>query len=119
MFKNVLREVVENTEGALAGVLMGYDGITVDTYEVADAEPTVETVGMEYSVVLSQVRQAAEMLEIGAAREVAVQAENMTTVIRLINAEYFVAVTLRPGGNSGKARYQLRLKAPTLLENLS
>lgn len=118
MFKAVLQEVVDNTRGATAGLLMGYDGIPLETY-VADGQDTsVETVGMEYSVVLTQIKQAAEMLEVGTANEVAVQAEGLTTVIRLLNDEYFVAVTLTPGGNSGKARFLLRTKAPTLLENL-
>jgi hypothetical protein len=32
MFQETLREVVEGTEGAIAGLLMGFDGITVDSY---------------------------------------------------------------------------------------
>ena len=120
MFKNVLREVVDNTEGAIASLLMGFDGITVDAYHLGEApQPNIETVGMEYTAVLSQIRQAAEMLDIGACREVAVQTEGMTTIIRLINDDYFAAVTLRPGGNYGKARFQLRVKAPDLLNSLA
>ena len=119
MFKNALRDVVDNTEGAIASLLMGFDGITVDTYHPGDMSPTIETIGMEYSVVLGQIREAAKMLELGTAREVAVQTEAMTTVIRLINEDYFVAVALKPGGNYGKARFHLRLLTPTLLEGLS
>lgn len=119
MFKQILREVVDSTDGAVAGVIMGFDGITLDTYQVQDGLADIETVGMEYSVILSQIRQAAEMLEVGEAREVAVQAENMVTVVRLLNDQYFVAVTLRPGGNSGKARYQLRIRAASLIDDLS
>ena len=118
MFKNLLQEVVDGTEGAIGGVLMGFDGITVETYMSEDSV-SVETVGMEYSVLLKQVQQAADMLEIGTAREVSVQAENMTTVMRLINEEYFIAITLRPAGNQGKARFQLRVRANQLLEALT
>jgi predicted regulator of Ras-like GTPase activity (Roadblock/LC7/MglB family) len=119
MFDEILREVVEQTDGAMASVLMGFDGITVDSYMGNGAGPNVETVGSEYSVVLSQVREAAHMLELGAAEEVAVQAENMTTVIRLLNDEYFIAMTVAPHGNFGKARYLLRLNAPRLIESLT
>ncbi len=118
MFKSVLRDVVENTEGGIASVLMGFDGITVDSYVKGDAALDVEGMGMEFSVVLASVKQAAEMLDIGTAREVAIQAENMTTVIRLLSNEYFVAVALGPKGNYGKARFLLRKQAATLLENL-
>lgn len=118
MFKSVLRDVVENTEGGIASVLMGFDGITVDSYVKDDAALDIEGMGMEFSVVLTSVKQAAEMLAIGTAREVAVQTENMTTVVRLLSNEYFVAVALGPRGNSGKARFLLRKQAAALLEHL-
>ena len=79
----------------------------------------VETVGSEYSVVLGQIKQAATMLDLGATQEVAVQAENMITVIRLLNDEYFVAMALSPSGSMGRARYLLRVQATKLLERLS
>ena len=118
MFEQVLQEVVSGTDGGIASVLMGFDGITVDSY-AADGDVNVENVGMEYSVVLAQIKQAAEMLELGAAREVTVHAEAMTTVIRLLNDEYFIALAIAPSGNVGKGRYLLRLSAPKLLESLS
>jgi predicted regulator of Ras-like GTPase activity (Roadblock/LC7/MglB family) len=119
MFKSILREVVENTDGALASILMGFDGITVDSYTGAQSTVDMETVGGEYSQVLMQIKQASQMLEMGAANEVAVQAENMTTLIRLLNEEYFVALAIEPTGNVGKARFLLRLQAGKLLENLA
>jgi len=119
MFKEVLQGVVDNTEGGVAGLLMGYDGIPVDQYVRADATLDVETVGMEYSVILKDIRRAAEMLDAGRAREVSIKAEKMTTVIRFINDEYFVAVALRPDGNFGKARFKLRTAASQLIADLS
>ncbi len=119
MFKSVLQEIVDNTEGGVASVLMGFDGIAVETYSKQESLFNAEDIGMEYSVILGQVKQAAEMLEIGSAHEVAIQAERMTTVIRLISDEYFVAVVVEPTGNSGKARFLMRTRAEQLLENLS
>ena len=43
----------------------------------------------------------------------------MTTVIRYINDEYFVAVALRPDGNFGKARFKLRTAASQLIADLT
>jgi predicted regulator of Ras-like GTPase activity (Roadblock/LC7/MglB family) len=119
MFKSLLREVVENADGAIASILMGFDGITVESYASENSGVDMETVGSEYSQVLAQVKQAAQMLDMGTASEVAVQAENMTTLMRLLNEEYFVAVAMRPQGNLGKARYLLRTQVPKLLENLT
>ena len=118
MFREVLQSVVDQTEGGIAGLLMGFDGIPVEHYVKPDQDFDVQTVGMEYSVVLKQIQQAAEMLNAGGAREVSIQADRMTTVVRLLNEEYFVAVTLSPHGNAGKARYLLRLSAGELLSVL-
>ena len=118
MFRDVLKEVVERTEGGVAGLLMGFDGITVDHYVRDDASIDVETIGAEYSNILKDIRKAAEMLEAGVAREVAIQAERMTTVIRLLNDDYFLAVAIRPEGNYGKARFLLRTNATKILSAL-
>ena len=118
MFRDVLREVVDGTEGGVAGLLMGFDGIPVEHYVRDNGSTDVQAVGMEYSVILKEIRNAAEMLEAGTAQEITVRAERMTTLIRLLNDEYFVAVTLRPDANFGKARYLLRVRVPALLDDL-
>jgi len=121
MFQEILKDVVDRTEGGIAGVVMGFDGITVDSYlnEASGHLLEVETVGMEYSVILKEIRKAAEMLDAGAAKEVAIQAERLTTVIRLINDEYFVALAMKPEGNFGKARFLLRTSASKLAQDLT
>jgi predicted regulator of Ras-like GTPase activity (Roadblock/LC7/MglB family) len=118
MFREILQDIVESTEGSTAGLLMGFDGIAIDQYSAGDGAFDVEAVGMEYSVLLKGVQQAAEMLDAGTASEIAVRTERLTTVVRLLNDEYFAAVTLQPDGNLGKARFLLRVKAPDILDNL-
>jgi predicted regulator of Ras-like GTPase activity (Roadblock/LC7/MglB family) len=120
MFQDLLKDVVHRTEGALAGLIMGFDGIAVETYVRGDQDVPfeVENVGMEYSVILKEIAKAAELLDSGTAREISIQAEKFTTVIRLINDDYFVAVTIRPEGNYGKARFLLRTRVPELASEL-
>ena len=79
----------------------------------------INEIGMEYSVILGSIKRAAEALEAGGAREVAIQAEHLTTIIRVLNDEYFLALTMRPDGNPGKGRFVLRTAAPRLLSELS
>lgn len=118
MFKEILKDVVDNTDGGVASLLMGFDGIPVDQYVREGEGFDVESVGMEYSVILKNIRNAAQMLEAGDAREVSVQAERVTTLIRLLNDEYFIAIALRPSGNLGKARFLLRTRGTKLLSDL-
>jgi predicted regulator of Ras-like GTPase activity (Roadblock/LC7/MglB family) len=119
MFNELLKDLIARTDGALAALVMGFDGIAVDSFIAdSDAPVEVENVGMEYSVILKEIKRAAELLDAGSAREVSIQAEKMTTVIRMINDDYFVAVALRPDGNYGKARFLLRTNAPKLASEL-
>ncbi len=118
MFQEVLSDVVDRTEGGLAALVMGFDGISVETYLREGEGAEIETVGMELSVILKDIRKATELIDAGAAREVTIQGEKLTTVIRLLNDDYFVAVALRPGGNFGKARFLLRSHAQKLVSEL-
>ena len=106
-------------EGGIAALIMGFDGIAVDHYVRDDGAIDVDTIGMEYSVILKMIKNAAEMLDIGAAQEVAIRAERMTTLIRLVTEEYFLAVAVRPSGNFGKARYLMRVRAGELASGLA
>jgi predicted regulator of Ras-like GTPase activity (Roadblock/LC7/MglB family) len=119
MFQTVLKEVVEGTEGGIASLLMDFEGISVDSYSKPDAPFDINTIGAEFSVVLKSIQRAAQMLEAGDTAEVAIQAAKVTTLIRVLNENYFVAFSIKPEGNIGKARYMLRTKAPVLIKELA
>jgi len=99
-------------------LLMDFEGIPLESYAKADAPFDIETVGAEVSVVVKAIQRASEMLEAGTTREVAFKSEKMVTLIRVLNDNYFVALTLSPDGNFGKGRFLLRVTAPKLLEEL-
>jgi predicted regulator of Ras-like GTPase activity (Roadblock/LC7/MglB family) len=118
MFGTKLEETVKGVAGGKAAILMGFDGIPVDQF-TGDTEQDIETLGMEFSVLLKEVRKAAEQLDAGVAEELTVRAEKLTTVLRVVNDEYFVALVLAPDGNLGKARYLLRMITPQFARDLS
>ena len=118
MFQEVLRNIVEQTEGSVAGFLMGFDGIPVADFVRDTAKIDVTSIGAEYGNILKEIRKAADLLDAGSAREVSIGAERMTAVMRVLNGEYFVAIALEPNGNLGKARFLLRTNASKLLEAL-
>ena len=80
----------------------------------AGAPFDITTIGAEFSVVLKSIQRAAEMLEAGETAEVAIQAEKMTTLIRVVNDYLLRRVLDAPDANIGKARYMLRTRVPTL-----
>lgn len=118
MFKDALRELVEKTDGGIAGIVMDSEGIALDSYARADAPFDINVVGIEFGVILGSVKRAAESLDAGGASEVAIGTDKMITIIRTLGPTYFLALAMRPDGNFGKGRYMLRTTAPKLLAEL-
>jgi predicted regulator of Ras-like GTPase activity (Roadblock/LC7/MglB family) len=117
LFAETLRKVVDNVDGALAAVIMGLDGIPVETY-VRNDRVDVTTVGMEFSFIIGQIRKAGESLQVGALEELSVKAQRLVLVCRMVSPQYFVAIAMAPEGNFGKARFLARMATPALVAQL-
>ena len=118
MFAETLKKVVDNVEGGIAAVIMGLDGISVDTYIKLADRVDVNTVAMEFSFILGQVRKAGDSLAVGNLEELSVKAQRLLLVCRMISPQYFIAIVMAPEGNFGKARYLARLAQPALVAQL-
>lgn len=118
MFKQELKKVVDNVDGGIAAVVMGLDGIPVDSYVRLNDKLDITTVAMEFSFILTQVRKAAESLQVGACEELTVKAQRLLLCVRMLSPQYFVATALTPEGNVGKARFLLRMSSPQLTAQL-
>lgn len=116
-FREQLEEICK-VDGAVAASIMGFDGIAIDTVTAKESPHDVETLMVEFSGLIGQVRQAAEMLQSGALSEVSIGTEQLTTLLRPINADFFLALAMTPDGNTGKGRYLLRVAAPRLVSEL-
>ena len=114
MFAETLKRVVDNVDGGIAAVVMGLDGIPVETYVKQSDRVDVNTVAMEFSFILTQVRKAGDSLQVGSLEELSVKAQRLVLICRMISPQYFVAIAMAPEGNFGKARYLARVSAPTL-----
>lgn len=115
-FNEVVANIVESVHGGLAAVIMASDGIAVADYVKPGESLDIQTLGVEYSGVLSEMKKASEVLEAGKLEEVTICSESLTFIIRLITDEYFIALALSPEGNYGKGRYLVRVTAPELVE---
>ena len=118
MFAETLKKIVDNVDGGIAAVVMGLDGIPVETYVRQNNKLDVTTVGMEFSFILTQVRKAGESLQVGNLEELAVKAQRLVLVCRMLSPQYFVAVVMTPEGNFGKCRFLARMAMPALAAQL-
>ncbi|SRR6266446_430929 len=118
-FKDDLQTICGKVQGSFAASVMGFDGIPIETHE-AQAPDGVELQNLlvEYSGIVSQVRQAAEALQMGKANEVSIRTEKLVAVARPLTPDYFVVLALSPEGNIGRARYELRVAGPKLAAQL-
>jgi len=113
MFKEALEAIVAKTDGSLGALIMGTDGLSVETFfstkggDVAAAELT--------SVVRRAIKSGSD-LDLGKLQEMVVKLETVTFLIRFFNRDYFVMLALTPEGNVGRGRYELR-KAELMLVN--
>ena len=98
--------------------VMGLDGLPVDTV-AGESEIDVPSLVVEYSSLLQQVSRTAQVLAAGKLEELTIRSDNLTTVIRLVTDNYFLAVAVKPLGLTGKARFYLKRQVMGLIAELS
>lgn len=114
-FSDILKEVVNGTEGALGALVVGLDGIPVDEYSVG-GEMDLQSMTVEYSALLKEIEKGSQAAQLGTTKEVTVVADKALIMLRRLTEEYFLVLIIRPDGNFGKGRFLLRMSVPRLLK---
>ena len=114
-FSDILREVVNGTDGALGALIVGLDGIPVEEYSVSD-KMDIQSMTVEYSSLLKEIEKGSQAAQMGTTKEVTVMADNAMIMLRRLNEEYFFVLIIKPEGNFGKGRFLLRMSVPKLLK---
>jgi predicted regulator of Ras-like GTPase activity (Roadblock/LC7/MglB family) len=114
-FSDILKEVVNGTEGALGALVVGTDGIPVEEFTVS-SEMDLQSMTVEYSTLLKEIEKGSLAARMGSTNEVTVIAEKAMIMLRRLNADYFIVLVIKPGGNFGKGRFLLRMSVPKLLK---
>ena len=118
MFREILENIVTSCSGGVGAVLMGYDGIGIDQFSIEDNSLDLNLVGIEYSNVTKEIRNAADILSVGKLQEVSIKTEHYYVIIHSLTTEYFVALMVERDGNYGQGRYLLMREAPALRQAL-
>ena len=114
MFNQILKNIVSDCSGGIGAVLMGYDGIGIDQFSIDNNRLDLSLVGIEYSNVIKEIRNASDILKVGSLQEVSIKTENYYIIIHPLTDEYFVALLIDRHGNYGQGRYLLMREAPAL-----
>ena len=109
MFKDALQTIVEKTEGSLGALIMGADGLSVEKFFTEEgAAANLDVAAAEFTSLVRSAMRSGSELDLGELHEMVVALGNVTFLMRLFNRDYFVALALKPDGNLGRARYELR-----------
>src|SRR3990167_5241591 len=104
----VLKEMVDDIDYGLAGIIISRDGIAVQNYIKSERFSDTETFAVEYSMIVDCIKKSSDSLNIGSIDEVVISASNFTTLIRLINQDYFILLVIVSDALAGRAKFILK-----------
>ena len=115
-FADTLSNITERIEGCAAAIILGIDGIAIER-QIREMEPPldIDLIATEFTTLVRRNMRTATDAEMGEVREMVFVTDLLTLVLRPITPEYFLMLALNPGGNVGRARFELR-KAQLAME---
>ena len=116
MFKSVLAGIRDRVEGTLAVSLIGLDGIAVET--VNDQNVPLDILGAEFGSFVKSIRNANTELNTGDVLQFSLVTERYITFLSEVTPEYYILLVLSPGGNYGRARFELSKAKHSLRDEL-
>ena len=109
MFKAALQTIVERTDGSLGALIMGADGLSVEKFFTEDGmAANLDVAAAEFTSLVRNAMRSAKDLDLGGLHEMIVVVGKVTFLMRLFNKDYFVCLAMKPEGNLGRGRYELR-----------
>jgi predicted regulator of Ras-like GTPase activity (Roadblock/LC7/MglB family) len=114
-FSEVLKEAVDRVDGAVSAMIIGSDGMPVETHTTEEVLNT-DDLSAESSQMIQDINVAAETLKIGDAQEFTVVSDICSIILRRVTEEYYLALVIKTGGNYGKGRFVLRTLVPRIEE---
>lgn len=108
-FINALTQIASRIEGCEAAIILGIDGIPIERF-VRNIDPTVDIdiIATEFTTLLRRSMHIATDTDLGELREMVLVTEKMVFLLRPITSDYFLLLAVDPGGNVGRARFELR-----------
>jgi predicted regulator of Ras-like GTPase activity (Roadblock/LC7/MglB family) len=116
-FAETLARIAGRVEGTRSVSLIGADGIPVETWGSAEGV-SFETLAAEMAGLSKAARSAGGAAGAGSVREVAIVADQATTILSRVTGEYYLLLLLGREGNLGRGRFELRKAAADLEKEL-
>lgn len=106
-FSATLKEIVDSVGGAVSAAVIGLDGIPVEDYTI-EKMVNLDDFVAEASAVINAIKTASGTLNLGETEEFSISLNKCILLFRRINKDYYIALVLKPGGNTGKGRFVIK-----------
>ena len=120
MFQPLLRSALDQVEGSLACVLMGLDGIAVDSASTGSlpGQHDARALATEYAEHVRRLKTTLAYTGQGALAETRIASEQFQVVALLLNQDYFLLLLMGTDAFAGKGSFVLRSLAPAVTQQL-
>jgi predicted regulator of Ras-like GTPase activity (Roadblock/LC7/MglB family) len=112
-FLDTLRGVARRVPEARALLIIGTDGIPVERLLLSQ-DPNLEAMAAELATLVRSTLGSTADTGLGDLRELSLVSSGMTALIMEITPQYYLFVSLGPGGVIGRARAAMRVACVTL-----
>lgn len=111
MFKQKLTNVVSNVDGSIGCLLIGFDGIPIDTVYRDEELPQMSAIAVELSNLLDKFRRL-QAYDVGEVNEVSITAGSITALAKVVADEYLLILAMTTDADVNRGQTMLRLISP-------
>jgi predicted regulator of Ras-like GTPase activity (Roadblock/LC7/MglB family) len=109
MFREPLEAMIERTDGCIGALIMGTDGIAVEKVLLPEGrDANLDVAAAEFTTLVRNAQRTSNDTGLGGLRELVIVSEGSVIIMRLVSREYFIVLALKPDGNLGRGRFELR-----------
>ena len=111
MFKQKLSNVVNNVDGSIGCLLIGFDGLPIDSVYRGEELPQMSAIAVEVSNLLAKFRRL-QAYDVGEINEVSITAGTVTALAKVVAEEYLLILAMTTEADVNRGKTMLRLIAP-------
>ena len=111
MFKQKLSSVVHHVDGSIGCLLIGFDGIPIDTVYRDKELPQMSAIAVELSNLLDKFRRL-QISEVGEVNELSITAGPVTALAKVVAEEYLLILAMTNEADVNRGQTMLRLICP-------
>lgn len=117
MFNQKLTSVVNHVDGSIGCLLIGFDGIPIDTVYRDQELPEMSAIAVELSNLLDKFRRL-EIYDVGEVNELSITAGSVTALAKVVADEYLLILAMSADSDVNRGQTMLRLISPFVEEHM-